>query len=400
MPDLDAFRESIRTFIAEQAPKSLYGTRHGTGKYDGYWGGRKAKPEPDVKRWLDVCVEHGLTAPTWPKEYGGAALSAEQAQIFTEELERAELPPPLVGVGLMMIGPTLLDYGTEEQKREHLLPIARGEIRWAQGYSEPGAGSDLASLSTRAIRDGDHFVVDGQKTWTTHADKSDWIFVLVRTNTTVKKQLGITFILVDMETPGVSTRPIDLISGWSPFCETFFDGVRVPAKNVVGAVDAGWTIAKALLGYERSTVGEAMSGQVVGAEPKLVARARKALDAASGPLPDDTLRRDITQLAMDVEAFTLVIERLRQTLDAGHKPGPESSTLKVIGSDLKQRRWDLAVRIAGPDGLGWEGPEYDQLDLNATREWLRSRANTIEGGTSEIQLNIIAKQVLGLGASK
>lgn len=398
MSNLEAFRESIRAFIREQAPKSLYGTRRGG--FDGFWGGRRARPEPDVKRWFDAALESRLTAPTWPREYGGGGLSREQARVFDEELERCALPPPLVGVGLTMIGPTLLDYGTDEQKQEHLPPIVRGEIRWAQGYSEPGAGSDLASLSTRAVLDGDCFVINGQKTWTTHADKSDYIFALVRTNANVKKQLGITFILVDMQTPGVSTRPIELISGWSPFCETFFDNVRVPAKNVVGAVDGGWTVAKALLGYERSMIGAAMSGELTTAEQSLVERARRALGASAGKLPDETLRLEIAQTAMDIEAFSWAQERLRQTVGGGQKPGPESSTLKIIGSDLKQRRWELGIRVAGPDGVGWEAPGFDERDLATTREWLRSRANTIEGGSSEIQLNIIAKQVLGLGGGK
>jgi acyl-CoA dehydrogenase len=395
MDDLERYRDSIRKWIASAAPKSLYGTRKG--RFDGFWGGREATPSPDQRRWFDAALERGLTAPTWPKEYGGGALSREHARVLDEELAALALPPPLVGVGLTMIGPTLLDYGTDEQKREHLPKIVRGEIRWAQGYSEPGAGSDLASLSTRAVRDGDDFVVTGQKTWTTYADQSDWIFALVRTNTEVKKQLGITFLLIDMASPGVSTRPIELISGWSPFCETVFDEVRVPAKNVVDTVDGGWTVAKALLGYERSMIGEAMSGELASAEEVLVSRARRALDAGDGRLPDETLRSEIARTAMDIECFALAIERLRQSVREGHKPGPESSTLKIVGSDLKQRRWELGVRVAGPEGLGWEGPTFEALDLKTTREWLRSRANTIEGGTSEIQLNIIAKQVLGLG---
>jgi alkylation response protein AidB-like acyl-CoA dehydrogenase len=397
MPDLETFRESIRAWITEHAPKSLYGTRQG--RFGGYWGGRRDRPEPDVLGWFEASLERGLTAPTWPKKFGGGGLSREEGRVFDEELARLALPPPLVGVGLTMIGPTLLDYGTEEQKQNHIPPIVRGEIRWAQGYSEPGAGSDLASLSTRALRDGDDFIITGQKTWTTYADKSDWIFALVRTHNDGKKQLGITFILVDMLTPGVTTLPIELISGWSPFCETFFDEVRVPAKNVVGKVDAGWTVGKALLGYERSMIGEAMSGELAAAEETLVERARRALAAPYGPLPDESLRLEIAETAMSVECFALAIERLGQTEREGQKPGPESSTLKVVGSDLKQRRWELAVRVAGPDGLGWDGPTFDQRDLQATREWLRSRANTIEGGSSEIQLNIIAKQVLGLGGS-
>ena len=397
MPDMEAFRESTRAWIREHAPKSLYGTRKG--RFDGYWGGRTERPAPDVKRWFDAALERRLTAPTWPTEFGGGGLSRDEGRIFDELLADLDLPPPLVGVGLTMIGPTLLDYGTDEQKREHIPAIVRGEIRWAQGYSEPGAGSDLASLSTRAVRDGEEFVVTGQKTWTTYANKSDWIFALVRTSTQGKKQVGITFLLIDMATAGVSTRPIELISGWSPFCETFFDEVRVPARNVVGKVDAGWTVGKALLGYERSMIGEAMSGELAGAEETLVERARRALGARHGALPDETLRLEIARTAMDIECFALAIERLGQTVKEGQKPGPESSTLKIVGSDLKQRRWDLGVRIAGPDGLGWDGAPFDDQDLRTTREWLRSRANTIEGGSSEIQLNIIAKQVLGLGGS-
>jgi acyl-CoA dehydrogenase len=298
-----------------------------------------------------------------------------------------------------MVGPVIMAFGSPAQKQHYLPRILSSEDWWCQGYSEPGAGSDLASLSTRAVRDGDDFIITGQKTWTTYADKSDWIFALVRTSTLGKKQLGITFILIDMATQGVSTRPIELISGWSPFCETFFDEVRVPAKNVVGKMDAGWTVGKALLGYERSMIGEAMSGELAGAEETLVERARRALGARHGALPDETLRLEIARTAMEIECFALAIERLGQTVKDGQKPGPESSTLKIVGSDLKQRRWDLAVRIAGPDGLGWEGSPFDEQDLRTTREWLRSRANTIEGGSSEIQLNIIAKQVLGLGGS-
>ncbi|HKP57935.1 MAG TPA: acyl-CoA dehydrogenase family protein [Polyangiales bacterium] len=391
----ESFRQEIRAWVEKNAPSSLRGTRRG--RFDGYWGGRNARPEPDVKRWFDVALERGLTAPAWSKEYGGAGLSDAQARIVDQELARLELPPPLVGVGLTMIGPTLFDYGTPAQQREHLPRIVRGEVRWCQGYSEPGAGSDLASLSTKAVRDGDHFIVNGQKVWTSFADKSDWIFALVRTDPSAKKQLGITFLLIDMATPGVSTRPIELISGASPFCETFFEDVRVPVENVIGEVNAGWTVAKALLGYERSMIGEAMSGDIANAEVELVARARAALAAPSGSLPDEAIRLAIARTAMQERCFAFTIERLRQSARAGKAPGSESSILKIVASELKQTRWDQAVRIAGPAALGWEGAGFEARDLAATREWLRSRANTIEGGTSEVQLNIIAKHVLGLG---
>jgi len=395
MDELESFRQEMRVFVEQSAPESLRGTRKG--RFDGYWGGRNAKPEADVKRWFDVALERRLTAPTWPRAVGGAGLSNAQARVFDQELARLELPPPLVGVGLTMIGPTLFDYGTDAQRAEHLPRIVRGEVRWCQGYSEPGAGSDLAAVSTRAVRDGDHFVINGQKVWTSFADKSDWIFALVRTDPSAKKQLGITFVLIDMASPGVSARPIELISGASPFCETFFEDVRVPLANVVGDVNAGWTVAKALLGYERSMIGEAMSGEIAAAEAELVARARVALAADSGPLPDDAIRLMIARTAMQERCFAFTIERLRQSAKAGQAPGSESSILKVVASELKQARWEHAMRIVGVDGLGWDGPGFDAQDLAATREWLRSRANTIEGGTSEVQLNIIAKQVLGLG---
>jgi alkylation response protein AidB-like acyl-CoA dehydrogenase len=393
MTDLDAFREQTFLWLLENAPVSLRGTRRG--RFDGYWGGRKRdEPSPDVKLWFEVMLERGWTAPTWPKRYGGGELSSAQGKVLDEELARLELPPPLVGVGLTMIGPTLLDFGKEEQKLEHLPRICRGEVRWCQGYSEPGAGSDLASLSTRAVRDGDDFLVTGQKIWTSYADISDWMFCLVRTDPTAKKQAGISFLLIDMQSAGVSTKNIKLISGASPFCEVFFDAVRVPVRNVVGEVNGGWTIAKALLGYERSMVGQAMGGQLTDAEQSLVALARHELATHEKALPDAELRIAIAKLAMDERAYRLAAESIERAVSEGRAPGPESSILKICGSELKQRRWELAARIAGPQALGWEGPGFDSSELRLTREWLRSRANSIEGGTTEIQLNIIAKRVL------
>lgn len=393
--ELAAFREATRSWLEQSAPKSLRGTRKG--RFDGYWGGKKQQnPPADVARWLAVMLERGWTAPSWPTEYGGGGLDAARARVLDEELVRLEMPPPLVGFGLTMIGPTLLDYGTPEQKRQHLPAIVRGEIRWCQGYSEPGAGSDLASLSTRAVRDGDQLVIDGQKVWTSFADLSDWIFCLVRTNPNVKKQAGISFVLVDMDQPGVTTRRIQLISGMSPFCEVFFDGAQAPLANVVGEIDGGWTVAKALLGYERSMIGEAIGGQLVGAEAQLVKLARAELGAEDGPLPDAVLRDELAAYAMRERAYQLTLERTRESVRAGQAPGPESSILKVCGSELKQWRYELGMRIVGPAGLGWEGPGFSESELALTRDWLRSRANTIEGGTSEIQLNIIAKRVLGL----
>jgi len=394
--DLEAFRTELRSWLDANAPAGLRG-RPGS-ELEGVWGGRNWKGDPDQKRWLEVCAERGYTAPTWPREYGGGGLSKDEAKVLTEELRRAKLPPPLIGFGLTMIGPTLLAYGNEEQKKEHLPRICRGEIRWCQGYSEPGAGSDLAGLQTRAVEDGDHYVVNGTKVWTSYADHADWIFALVRTDPAAKKQEGITFLLIDMATPGVSVRPIKLISGSSPFCETHFTDVRVPRKNVVHKVNAGWTVAKALLGHERTMVAEAFGsgGGAAGRRGTLGDRAKHHLGSEDGRLADPVVRDQLAQLEMDTRAFGLTMQRARDAAKAGHQPGPESSIFKVYGTEVNMRRQELLVRIAGPQGLGWEGPGFDAEDLATTRDWLRSRGNSIEGGTSEVQRNVIAKRVLGL----
>ncbi|UCE85947.1 MAG: acyl-CoA dehydrogenase family protein [Deltaproteobacteria bacterium] len=396
MGELEAFREEVRGWLLENAPRSLVG--QSSSQLEGTWGGRKATyPNPDSRRWLDVAAERGFTAPTWPTAYGGGGLSPAEAKVLQQEMRKLELPLPLIGFGLTMIGPTLLQYGTEEQKLEHLPRICRGEIRWCQGYSEPSAGSDLASLKTRAVREGDTFVIDGEKVWTSYADLADWMFALVRTDPEAKKQAGITFLLLDMETPGVEVRPITLISGSSPFCETFFKDVRVPVANVVGTINGGWTVAKALLGHERSMIADAFGGgSGRGGGARLPELAREYLGEANGGVADPLLRDAIAQNEMDTRCFHLTVQRARDAAKAGHAPGPESSLFKVYATELNQRRYELMIAIAGPQGLGWEGPGFDAEELARTREWLRSRGNTIEGGTSEIQLNIIAKRVLRL----
>jgi alkylation response protein AidB-like acyl-CoA dehydrogenase len=392
---LEAFREEIKSFLAEHAPKSLYNTSP-SGVFDGYWGGTKHPAvHPDILRWRDVMYERGYTAPTWPKEYGGGGLDKERAKILWQEVHALGLPRPVVGFGFAMIGPTLLEFGNEEQRREHLPRICRGEIRWCQGYSEPGAGSDLANVQMKAERDGDDFIVNGQKIWTSHADKSDWIFCLVRTDPNAKKQSGITFLLADMSSPGITPRNIELISGASPFCEVFFEDVRVPVKNVVSEINKGWTVAKALLGHERSMIGQNIGRSPGSGQRELVAKARKHI-AAEGPLPDPILRDKIAKVSMDEVTFQLTLARLAQSALAGQNPGTESSIMKIAGTEIKQARYELGMEIASLAGLGWEGEGFDQDDIAFTREYLRSRANTIEGGSSEIQLNIIAKQVLRL----
>ena len=402
MSDLESFRRETRTWLEANAPKGLFG--QAGSELDGTWGGRKATyPNPDSKVWLDRAASRGFTAPTWPKEYGGGGLDPAEAKVLGQLLRELRLPPPLIGFGLTMIGPTLLRFGSEEQKKLHLPRICRGEIRWCQGYSEPGAGSDLASLQTKAVRDGDHFILNGTKVWTSYADYADWIFALVRTNPTAKKQEGITFILVDMDTPGVSVSPILLISGKSPFCETYFKDVRVPVANVIHKIDAGWTVAKALLGHERTMIADAFGGagpkpDKKGGRSFMAELAVSKLGEEQGRLTEPIFRDEVAAFEMESRAFAFTVQRTKDAARAGHQPGSESSMFKIYGTELNQRRYELLVRLLGPDALGWEGPGFDDGDLEITREWLRSRGNTIEGGTSEVQLNILAKHVLGLPA--
>ena len=347
----------------------------------------------DTRRWLAIMAERGWTAPTWPREYGGGGLTKDEAKVLAEETAKQKLRPPLIGFGLEMIGPLLLQVGSEEQKREHVPRIVRGEIRWCQGYSEPGAGSDLAGLQTRAVRDGDDYILNGQKVWTSFGDKADWMFLLVRTDTT-QKHGGITFLLMDMESPGVQVRPIMLISGASPFCETFITDVRVPRRNVVGQENGGWNIAKMLLRFERNMIADAFKAR--DNRSRLLTMARRYLPTENGRLLDPVLRDRLTQVEMDQTCLDVTLSRSRDRLKAGQPPGPEASIFKLYGTELNQRRRELMMSIAGPQGLGWEGAGFSDEELQLTRDWLRSRGNTIEGGTSEIQLNIIAKNVLGL----
>jgi alkylation response protein AidB-like acyl-CoA dehydrogenase len=403
MADLEAFRRELRKWLEANAPAGVRGYVL-SGEGDGNWGGRKATYDfPEMKQWLEVMAAKGYTAPTWPKEYGGGGLSGDEAKVLRQELAAMQLPPPLIGFGLEMIGPTLLRFGTEAQKRQHIPAIVKGEIRWCQGYSEPDSGSDLASLMTRCERQGDEYVVNGTKVWTSYGDLSDWIFALVRTDPKAKKQEGITFLLIDMASPGVSVYPIKLISGKSPFCETRFDNVRVPVTNVLGEVNGGWNVAKALLGFERNMIADTFgasrqrsrSGEPRGS--RLAGLARKhGLGAEGAPLSDAVLRDEIARNEMEERSFALTTQRSRDAAKAGHQPGPESSLFKLYGTELNKRRMELSVRIAGPQALGWEGPGFADEELDLTRQWLRSRGNSIEGGTSEVQLNIIAKRVLGL----
>jgi acyl-CoA dehydrogenase len=391
MSELETFRGAVRGWLEANAPQALRGKRNDPEAVP--WGGRNPEYKyPESAEWLAMMAERGWTAPTWPTEFGGGGLSRDQERVLHQELARLELPPGLTGFGLSMIGPTLLQYGTPEQKEEHIPKITRGEIRWCQGYSEPNSGSDLASLQTSAVRDGDDFVINGQKIWTSGANLADMIFMLVRSDNSGKKQAGITFILVDMADPGVEVRPILLISGASPFCETFFRNVRAPLRNVIGEVGNGWTVAKALLGHERN-----MIGGMAAARQSIPDLGKSYLGTSdSGAVADPILRDRIAQIEMDALSFGLTVQRSADSLAAGHQPGPESSMFKYYGTELNMRREQLMLSLRGQQALGWEGDGYASEELFQTRTWLRSRANSIEGGTSEIQLNIISKRVLGL----
>jgi acyl-CoA dehydrogenase len=389
--DLDAFRQDVRTWLDDNCPKSM--RTPSSAENEQCWGGRDFKfKSEDQRLWLERMAEKGWTAPDWPSEYGGGGLSREEHKILREELSRIQARPALSSFGVWMIGPAILKFGSEELKREHLPKMVRGEIRWCQGYSEPGAGSDLAGLQTKAEDMGDHFIVNGQKIWTSYADKADWMFCLVRTNPDAKKQMGISLVLFDMATAGVTTRPIKLISGSSPFCETFLDDVRVEKDQVVGEVDAGWTYAKYLLTHEREMIGG--MGRTAAGQQTLPQAAVEALGLDNGKLADGYLRSDITRWDIDARAFELTAERVLDEAKAGQGVGNASAMLKYYGTEVNKRRQELFVALGGSDAMVWEGEAWNEGAVSRT--WLRSKGNSIEGGTSEIQLNVIARNILGL----
>jgi alkylation response protein AidB-like acyl-CoA dehydrogenase len=361
---------------------------------DEVWGGKKAVyKNPESKIWLERMGSKGWTMPTVAKEYGGGGLSKEEVKILNEEMFMIGAKGPLLSFGIWMLAPVLLEYGTEEQKKEHLPRIIKGEIRWCQGYSEPGSGSDLASLATKAEDIGDHYLVNGQKVWTSYADKADWIFALVRTGPKEPKHDGISFLLIDMEGQGVSTKPIALISGKSPFCETFFDDVKVPKANLIGELNAGWTIAKALLQHERAFISSFGLASAMGSGKDLVSIAKKHIGEENGKISNGFYRSTIASHKIKEHAFGLTLQRAG---DEGGKASATASMFKLYGTEHNKKRHELMVSAMGVDGVAWDGNEFDEDDKNLTRAWLRTKGNSLEGGTSEVQLNVISKRVLGL----
>jgi len=388
----DLFRQEVREWLETHCPVSQ---RQPIVREEQIWAGSQATfPSADAQAWFEAMRDRGWTAPSWPAEYGGGGLDPDQARILEQEMARLRCRPPLYDMGLWMLGPALLAYGSPEQKATHLPRIVRGEVRWAQGYSEPGAGSDLASLSTRALDAGDHFVVSGTKIWTTRADVADWIFCLVRTDADAPKREGISFLLIDMHSQGVSTRPIALISGESEFCQTFFDEVKVPKANLVGELNEGWAVAKELLKHERKLMAtmESITEKV---DVGLVELAKSRLAVTDqGRLANADLRARLAEHLMQADALSDLNELIYRGMKAGQLNPALPLTLKYIGTHEQQRKDELMLEILGADGLSMmsDTPELDRM----VRNWAYNKAHTIAGGTSEIQLNIIARRGLGL----
>ena len=387
---MEAFREEARAWLEANFPPSLK-DRGGIMSAEG-----PVAEDGDFKLWKQRMADKGWGVPTWPAAYGGGGLSHAEARILREEMNKAGAWKPIGGMGVMMFGPTLLEYGNEEQKQRHIPPIVRGELRWCQGYSEPGSGSDLASLQTKAEDKGDHFLVNGQKIWTSGAQYADWCFCLTRTDPT-KKHEGISFLLIDMRTPGVETRPIKLISGSSPFCETFFTDVKVPKENLVGPLNGGWTVGKRLLQHERNGLSGGSGGP---GRTNPAALRQAALDYfgqdEDGDLADPDFRARLIQQEMDARAYALTGQRVAE--DARNQNGPSAATsiMKNANSRINTDHCELTIEAMGLNGLGWDGEGFTPEEQAAGRAYLRIKSSTIAGGSYEIQNNIISKRILGL----
>lgn len=382
---LEAFRAEVKQWVAANFPPALKGVDMSLSALEG-----PSDRSPEMEAWRIAVGEKGWGTPTWPAQYGGGGLSGAEAKIVQQEFMRAGASNPIGGMGVMMFGPTLLEYGSEEQKHEHIPSICKAEVRWCQGYSEPNAGSDLANLQMFAEDMGDHYIVNGQKTWTSGGQWADKCFALVRTDKSDKHN-GISFLLIDMTSPGVEVKPIQMISGMSPFCETFFTNVKVPKGNLVGVEGQGWTIGKRLLQHERTNIsggGRAMAGGISLSD---LAKKQVGVDA-EGRIADAELRLRITRFEMDWRAFLQTAMRVQ----AEGGVSVASSILKVNGTKLMQDRSELTIEIMGMQGLGWEGEGFAKAELEAVRAWLFGKATTIYGGSTEIQTNIVAKRILGM----
>jgi alkylation response protein AidB-like acyl-CoA dehydrogenase len=388
--DLTNFRMETRKWLEDNCPLSMREPTKDPSQL--YWGGRNGEfSSDDQKLWFERMLEKKWIVPYWKVKYGGGGLSNEENNILNQEMGRLGCRKPHYNFGISMLGPAMLKFASEKQKLNYLPEIVQGKIRWCQGYSEPNAGSDLANLQTKAEDKGDYFLVTGSKVWTSYAEKADWIFCLVRTDSSSSKHTGISFLLIDMASEGVSTRPIKLISGKSPFCETFFDSVKVPKANLVGTLNDGWTIAKYLLTHERQMIGG------IGETDKKLHISDEAINVMSknnGILSDTILRSKISEFEMNEEIFDLTIRRTMDEEKSGNNSGAASSFFKYYGTELNIQREELRLKINGFSSTEWNSKASE--NGKQARYFCRTKGNSIEGGTHEVQLNIIAKRILGL----
>jgi alkylation response protein AidB-like acyl-CoA dehydrogenase len=393
---LEQFRHDTREWLTLNCPESMRSPVPAMHEHS--WGGRRAEfASEDQQLWFNVMRDKAWFAPGWAKEFGGAGLDGAQEQILKEELKRISARPAHINLGIWMAGPAIMEFGTEAQKAEHLPQIADGSIRWCQGYSEPGAGSDLAGLQTKAVRDGDDFIINGSKIWTSYANESDYIYCLVRTNQEAPKREGITFLIFDMASEGVTTKTIELTNGDAHFCQTFFDNVRVPVANVIGEIDKGWTVAKRVLELERAMMAEIEESAARHEDsPSKLAKEYVGVDAA-GEISDKVLRQRIAQNAMNTESMEITMKRVvDEFVHQDPLAGMAAMIAKYQGTEEDKRKYQLLMDILGAKGLGWEGKGFGDDELRISKQHLLTYAHTIAGGTSEVQLNIIAKRVLGL----
>ena len=375
-PDEAAFRTEVRAWVEANLPATLRG--------------RTNRPPPaELMPWYRALSRKGWIAPHWPKEYGGMGATLNQQIIMTEELARVGAPQ-MPAQGLNHIGPILIEFGTEAQKAKHLPPIIDGSVIWAQGYSEPGAGSDLASLATRATLEGDHFVVQGQKIWTTWGHHSDWMFALVRTDPQAQpRHAGISFLLLDLHNPGIRIRPIRTIAGDDEFSEVFFDNVIVPAENLVGKLNDGWRIANALLGHERLGTSNPQYALIALDRIKTMAR-------STGVMADPAFRDRLAAASINVTALAALFSHAVELTNRRQSLGPDSSIIKIAGSELLQQLNDLMIEAAGSDAVMENPIPTDFGTVDVSTSFLQVRRATIYGGSSEIQRNIVARRVLNL----
>ena len=396
MNELEAFRQDTRAWLESNCPASM---RTPMPSDEMVWGGRVVEfKHEDQRLWFERMRDRGWFCPDWPVEYGGGGLNPQQLAILEAEMRRLHCRPPQINLGIWMLGPVLLEFASAEQKQRFLPPMARGDIRWCQGFSEPNAGSDLASLRTTAVIDGDDFVVNGTKIWTSYGNQSDWMYALVRTGPMEPKQAGISLLVLDMTSPGITVAPIDLISGKSSFCQVFFDDVRVPRAQLIGELNGGWALAKRLLQHERSAMSK-FSETALPTHFDLGEFLQQYLDSPQTPA-EIALQQRAMACLMEEEAFSLSNRRLAEPLRARQDASGLMAIAKLVHTEQERAKFELLLEVMGNQAMGWDGEGFSQRELDLTGSWLMSFAQTIAGGSSEVQLNVIAKRVLGLPEAK